>query len=98
MQTAFGIEKPQSHHQPAEMPPVRYLVLIHDAATDSRVARLFLDDRKAVAEFDAGAPEVQMMIADLASEVGAQGPEWDQALGGHSAQERSEAEVFTMMD
>lgn len=98
MQAAFGIEKPQSHHQPAEMPPVRYLVLIHDAATDSRVARLFLDDRHRVAEFDAGAPEVQMMITDLASQTGANGPEWDLALGGHSAQERAEAEVFTMVD
>lgn len=97
MQTAYGIEKPPSHHQDAELPPVRYLVLIHDAATDSRVARLFLDDRHAVAEFNGSAPEVQMMTSGLASEMGADGAEWDAALAGHSLQERAEAEVFTLL-
>jgi hypothetical protein len=94
--SGYGIEAPPPHVSPPEQPSVRYVVLIHGAAMDTRLARLFLADRRAVAEFDAGAPEVRMMIDSLAPQRSAASAEWDLALGGHSALERAEAEVYTL--
>ena len=59
------------------------------------VARLFLETREQVAEFDGAAEEVATMTIGLEPEVGALGPEWDRALQGHSADERAAAMVYT---
>lgn len=60
------------------------------------VARLYLETRQQVAEFDAAVEEVSSMINGNAPIIGASGPEWDQALQGHSAIERSAAKVYTL--
>lgn len=65
-------------------------------AGGSAVARLLLDSRERVAEFDAGTEEIAQMTAGLVPSRGASGPEWDQALEGHSAAERSAADVYTL--
>ncbi|MEP7296251.1 MAG: hypothetical protein ABI702_08680 [Burkholderiales bacterium] len=90
----FGVEKPAAHvHGPHEA-AARYLVLIESGG--SGVARLFLDTRALVAEFDASAAEVSLMTQGLLPTRGAQGAEWDHALAGHSQAERAAAEVFTL--
>ena len=94
MSHGFGIEKPAAHHSPGHRVPARYLVLI-DAA-GSVVARMFLASYEAVAEFDAGTEEVALMTKGLQPVTGALGAEWDRALAGHSADERANAEVFTL--
>jgi hypothetical protein len=96
MAQTFGIEAQPSPRGEAQLPPVRYMVLIDAAAQGGRVARLYLASRESVAEFDAGAPEVQMMLRDLAPTSSAEAPEWDAALGQHSAEERAGAEVYTL--
>ena len=60
------------------------------------VARLYLETRKQVAEFDAAVEEVSSMTNGVAPQIGATGSEWDQALQGHSAIERSAAKVYTL--
>ena len=72
----------------------RYLVVI--AAGGVGIARLFLASREQVADFDAGTEEAAQMIAGLVSSTGADGPEWDRALQGHSHAERRAAEVYTL--
>jgi hypothetical protein len=72
----------------------RYLVVI-DAAGQA-VARLFDDERRPLAEFDAGSEEVAMMTKGLDPSQGAAGPEWHGALGGHNADERRAAQVYTL--
>ena len=72
----------------------RFLVVI-DAAGEV-VARLFDDERRALAEFDASSEEVAMMTKGLDPDEGAAGPEWDAALGGHNPQERRAAQVYTL--
>jgi len=94
MSQNFGIEKPAAHAQSLHRAPTRYLVLI-DAA-GSIVARLFLESREQVAEFDAGTEEVALMTKGLQPAKGAGAPEWDRALAGHSAAERADAEVYTL--
>ena len=95
MNQSFGIAKPEAHgHEANDSPPAKYLVLIESAG--SAVARLFLDDRVPVAEFDAGADEVGMMTAGLVPERSAPLPEWDRALASHTAAERAAAEVYTL--
>lgn len=96
MSQTYGIEAPKPAPPGDEQPPVRYVVLIPSASNAQRIARLFLQDRSLVAELDAGAPEVLLMTESLAPMRGASGPEWDLALGGHSAAERAEAEVYTL--
>ncbi|CAN5272614.1 hypothetical protein BH11PSE10_BH11PSE10_18890 [soil metagenome] len=85
---------PRAHAQSVHRTPSRYLVVIN--AGGSMVARLFLDTRELVAEFDAGTEETTQMTAGLLPTSGANGPEWDRALAGHSATERSTAEVYTL--
>jgi hypothetical protein len=96
MSQTYGIEAPRQPSGDDEQPPVRYVVLIRSASTDQRLARLFLQDRRQVAELDAGAPEVMMMTDSLAASRSADAAEWDLPLAGHSASERAEAEVYTL--
>ena len=96
MSQTYGMEAPRPHHGDEEQPPVRYVVLIRSASTEQRLARLFLQDRRQVAELDAGAPEVMLMTDALAPARDAAQPEWDCALAGHNAAERAEAEVYTL--
>ena len=99
MSQQYGIEVPGGggavDHEPAQ-PPARYLVLIDNAATGTRIARLFLASRKEVAEFDAAAPEVMSMIDELASAHSGMQPQWDEALAGHSPLERAAADVYEL--
>lgn len=60
------------------------------------MARLFLDTRELVSEFDAGTEEAAQMTAGLVPSKGADGPEWDRALAGHSDAERRAADVYTL--
>ena len=94
MSQGFGSESPRAHAQTVHRQPARYLMLIEAGGTV--VARLFLDSREQVAEFDAGTEEVAQMTSGLAPTLGASGPEWDRALDGHSAAERLAAEVFLL--
>ena len=96
MSQQFGIEASHRTNDTPEQPPVRYLVVIDDASTGARVARLFLASREQVAEFDAAAPEVMSMVDSLAATHSAMKPEWDSALGGHSPIERAAADVYTL--
>ena len=94
MSQTFGIESSGGRRHTAHREPARYLVLIE--AAGSMVARLFLASRQAAGEFDAGVEEVATMTRGLTPESGAMGPEWDLLLQGHSAAERSAAQVFTL--
>ena len=94
MNQGFGGESPRQHVQAPQRKTTRYLVVIDSGG--SAVARLFLDTREQVAEFDAGTEEVTQMTHGLAPVIGANGAEWDRALGGHSALERGAAAVYTL--
>lgn len=94
MNQGFGIERPAVHTHEEHDRPARYLVIIESGG--SPVARLFLDNRELVAEFDAGADEVAMMTKELMPGKTASLPEWDRALAGHNAAERTAAEVYTL--
>ncbi len=94
MNQGFGGESPRQHVQAPHRKTTRYLVVIDSGG--SAVARLFLDTREQVAEFDAGTEEVTQMTHGLAPVTGANGAEWDRALGGHSALERGAAAVYTL--
>ena len=96
MGQTFGIEARHVNNAPDSQPPVRFLVLIDSAAENTRLARLFLDSRQQVAEFDAAGPEVLSIIDGLLSQQEADGTQWDQALAGHTAEERRAAQVFTL--
>lgn len=60
------------------------------------MARLFLDTREQVAEFDAATEEAAQMTAGQVAEKSADGPEWDRALEGHTGAERRAADVYTL--
>ena len=94
MSQGFGGESPRVHSQTSHREPARYLVVIDSGGVG--IARLFLDTRQLVAEFDAGTEETAQMTAGLVPTTGANGPEWDRALAGHSAAERSAADVYTL--
>ena len=94
MNQGFGNESPREHSHAPHRKPVRYLVVIDSGG--SAVARLFLDTRELVGEFDAGTEEVAQMTKGLAPTTGATGPEWDRALEGHSPSERNGADVYTL--
>jgi hypothetical protein len=97
MSQTFGIEARHAAPGPAgDVPPARYLVLIDSAASGTRQARLFLDSREQVAEFDAAGPEVQALARGLLARQDAWEPAWDAALAGHTAAERRAAQVFTL--
>jgi hypothetical protein len=94
MSQNYGIEPPRAHNQTSHRKPARYLVVIESGGFV--LARLFLESRELVAEFDAATEEAAQMMAGLVPTKGASGPEWDRALEGHSAAERSAAEVYTL--
>jgi hypothetical protein len=94
MGQGFGGESPRVHTQRLHRRPARFLVLIDSGGT--AIARLFLDTREQVAEFDAATEEAAQMTAGLVPSRNADGPEWDRALEGHSAAERVSAEVYTL--
>ena len=94
MNQGYGIEAPGEHTHTPHRKPARYLVVI-DAA-GATIARLFLETREQVAEFDAGTEEVALMTRGLTPAPGALGREWDRALDGHSAAERGAADVYTL--
>jgi hypothetical protein len=94
MSQDFGSQAPREHQQTTHRAPVRYLVIIE--AGGPVVARLFLANREQAGEFDAGTEEVPRMIGGLLPVQGAEGPEWDRALEGHSAAERRSARVYTL--
>ena len=85
---------PAKHARQSHRKPVRYLVIID--AGGSMIARLFLETREMVAEFDAAVEEVAAMTQGLVPELGALSPEWDRALQGHNAAERAAARVYTL--
>ena len=100
MSQQYGIEVPSQGraaiaHEP-QQPPARYLVLIDNASTGARIARLFLASHVEVAEFDAAAPEVLSMIDGLAATHSGMQPQWDRALAGHSPLERAAADVYQL--
>jgi len=94
MSDGFGIESPSPHHDAPPRRVSRWLVVID--AGGFAVARLFLDSREQVAEFDASTEETVSMTRGLVPAVGAGGPEWDGALASHSAAERAAARVYTL--
>lgn len=93
MSQTYGIESAK-HQSTAKHQSVRYVIVIDTGGV--AIARLFLENRQQVDEFDASVPEVVQMISGVASARGALGTEWDAALRGHSASERKEAEVYTL--
>jgi hypothetical protein len=94
MSDGYGMESPHAHNQSQHRKPARYLVVIDTAG--SMIARLFLETRELVGEFDASSEEVAVMAKGLTPIIGATGAEWDRALDGHSATERGAAEIYTL--
>lgn len=94
MSQTFGMESPRAHPQALHRKPVRYLIVIDSGG--SMIARLLLDTREMVGEFDAAVEEAGSMTAGLIPVEGAMGSEWDTALAGHSAEERAAAKVYTL--
>lgn len=94
MNHGYGIESPPPHHQATHRKATRYLVVIDSGGMT--LARLFQDNLEQVGEFDAGAVEVARMVEGLRPTRGAEGPQWDRALEGHSAAEREAAEIYTL--
>jgi hypothetical protein len=94
MSQNFGSESPRAHVRTEHRRPARYLVVID--AGGYAVARLFLETREQIAEFDAATQEVAQLTAGVVPARGADGPEWDRALEGHSAAERRAADVYTL--
>jgi hypothetical protein len=94
MTQTFGNEAPRAHSPEPRREPARYLVII--GAGGTTVTRLFLASRVAVAEFDAGTEETAQMVQGLTPGHDGDDPAWDAALEGHSAAERSAAEVYTL--
>ena len=94
MSHGFGIELPRAHGNTSPRLHTRYLVVIESGGF--MVARLFLESREQVAEFDASTEEVVQMIRNLTADSNAGDPQWDRALAGHSAAERAEARVYVL--
>ncbi len=94
MSQGFGHEMPSRHVQQDHRRVSRYLVVIASGA--GPVAKLFLDSREQVGEFDASTEEVAVMTRSASSSPGAGGAEWDKALSGHSAEERAAAMVYQL--
>ena len=94
MSQNFGSESPRAHSETSHRKPARYLVVIDSGGFI--VARLFLDTRELVGEFDAATEEVAQMTVGLLPAKGADSAEWDKALEGHSVAERRAADVYTL--
>lgn len=94
MSQTFGIEAPKDHIARPQRMPVRYVVVIDSGG--EAITRLFLETRQQVDEFAGGAPEVVQMVQGLTPRKGADGPQWDEALKGHSMPERIAADVYIL--
>ena len=94
MAQVFGNEVPRRHNETPTREAARYLVVIDSGGV--AIARLFSAARQQVAEFDASTEEVTVMTRGLVPANGADGPEWERALSGHSAAERRAARVYTL--
>jgi hypothetical protein len=94
MDDGYGIQAPDEHVHNQHRKPPRYLVIIDSAG--ATIARLFLETREQTAEVDAATEQVALMTRGLTPARTAHLPEWDRALGGHSAVERAAAEVYTL--
>jgi hypothetical protein len=94
MSYSFGNELPHAHGNASPRPRTHDLVVIDSGGF--MVARLFLESREQVAEFDASTEEVAQMIMHLRADSSASDPQWDRALAGHSAAERAEARVYVL--
>ena len=94
MSDGFGNEVPHAHGNTSLRPRARYLVVIDSGGF--MVARMFLESREQVAEFDASTEEVAQMMMPLRAEGDASDPQWDRALAGHSASERAAARVYVL--
>jgi hypothetical protein len=95
MGQGFGMETPSKHRQPgAPRKVARYLVLIESGG--SAVARLFSESREPLGEFDASSEETASMTGAVPALQGAEGPEWDRALAGHSQAERAAADIYRL--
>jgi hypothetical protein len=94
MNQGFGMESPSRHAHTSLRKAARYLVVIDSGGY--AVARLFLDTREQIAEFDASTEETSSMTSGQVSIKGAEGAEWDRALAGHSAVERAGAHVYRL--
>ena len=90
----YGIEIHAAHPDSRTSEPVRFLVIIDSGGVP--LARLFLSSRKQVEEFDASTVEVSAMTHEHTFVIGAEGREWDEALLGHSREERRTAQVYTL--
>ena len=94
MNHGFGMASPSKHVKTVRQEPVKHLIIID--AGGARIARLLLASREQVGEFDASTEEIAQMTQGVVPELGALGAEWDKPLAGHSALERSAAEVYTL--
>ena len=94
MSHGYGNELPRAHGNTSPRSHTRYLVVIDSGGF--MVARLFLESREQVAEFDASTEEVAQMIMHLRADSNAGDPQWDRALAGHSATERAQARVYVL--
>ena len=94
MSHGFGNELPRAHGNTSPRLRTRYLVVIDSGGF--MVARLFLESREQVAEFDASTEEVAQMVMHLQAHANAGDPQWDRALAGHSAAERAQARVYEL--
>jgi hypothetical protein len=90
----FGQEKPAPHVVTPHRPPARFMVIIDSSGVT--VAKLFVETRELVAEFDAGSEEVALMTRGLTASAGADGSDWDKALAGHGPAERRAAKVYRL--
>ncbi|XHS76610.1 hypothetical protein ACFJGW_12820 [Burkholderiaceae bacterium UC74_6] len=94
MDQGIGNELPGRHHAAALRPVARWLVLIESGGF--MLARLFDVERRQLAEFDGSTEEAAQMASGGRLQPGAQAPEWDQALLGHSPDERRQAQVYEL--
>ena len=90
----YGIPVPDAHAKVEHRRPARFLVVIDAGGVP--VARLYTEPRELVAEFDAGAEEAAQLTREREPVHGADGPEWDRALGSHTSAERRAAAVYTI--
>ncbi|WP_137892664.1 hypothetical protein [Ramlibacter sp. 2FC] len=75
--------------------PVKYLIVIESGGP--MVARLFDANRVHVIDMDASSEDVSETTEGIVPAHGATASEWDKALAGHSAEERAEAQVYTLV-
>ncbi|MEO5733828.1 MAG: hypothetical protein ABIN96_05925 [Rubrivivax sp.] len=97
MSQTFGLEAPGDSRRGdggQGAAPARYLILIDSASEARRLAKVLAADRSLVAEFDASAPEVQLMCRGIEPQHSAEAPQWDSALAGHASEERRAAEIY----